>query len=80
MSTNPKRMAKGVVRDRKRCSSQLRFGRREGRQAISDKEMYAFGRVRPRRPNQRVDIVRIGQERTLEKAARLLDVVESDLC
>jgi transposase len=69
------RMARGVVRDRRQGSGQLRFGRREGRQAIGHKEMYAFDCVRPRRSNERVDIVGIDGERAVEKAARLPDVV-----
>ena len=39
------------------------------------KEFTPFDRVRARRSNERVDIVGIGGERAIEKAARLRDVV-----
>ena len=58
-----------------RALSQLRFGRREGRRRISHKKKCAFDYVRARRSNERVDIVGIGGERAIEKAARPRQIV-----
>src|ERR1700722_10577467 len=49
---------------------QLRFGRREVRQRIGHKEQNALDYVRSRRSNEGVDIVGVGGERTIKKAAR----------
>ena len=64
-----------MVRDRGQGFGQLRFGRGKGRRAIGHKEMYAFGYVRARRSNERLDIARIDGERTIAEAARLRDIV-----
>ena len=42
---------------------------------IGHKENCAFDHVRARRSNERVDIVGIGGERAIEKAARLRNIV-----
>ena len=68
-------MAERMVRDRGQGFGQLRFGRREGRHGIGDKEICALDRVRARRPNECVDIAGIGGERAIEKAARLREIV-----
>src|SRR5271165_4351445 len=68
-------MAARVVRDRRQGFGQFRFGRREGRHGIADKKICARWRVRERRSDERVDIVWIGSERAMEKAARLRDIV-----
>ena len=64
-------MAARMVRDRRQGFGQLRFGRREGRHGIGHKGNCALDHVRARRSNERVDIVGIGGERAIEKAARL---------
>ena len=53
----------------------FRFGRREGRRGIGHKEMYARVVSARADPIERVDIVGIGGERAIEKAARLRHVV-----
>ena len=63
-------MATRMVRDRRQGFGQLRFGRGEGRHGIGHKEICAPDHVRGRRSNERVDIVGIGGERAIEKAAR----------
>jgi hypothetical protein len=68
-------MAARMVRDRRQGSGQLSLGRRERRRAIVHKEMCAFNYVRCRRSNERVDIVGIGNERAIAKAARLRQIV-----
>ena len=68
-------MATRMVWDRRQGFGQLRFGRREGRHGIGHKEKCALDHVRARRSNERVDIVGIGGERAIEKAARLRDIV-----
>ena len=54
---------------------QPRFGLREGRRRISHKDKARRHEVRARRSNERVDIVGIGGERAIEKAARSRQIV-----
>jgi hypothetical protein len=68
-------MRSRVVQGRGQSLGQLRFGCREGRHGIGRKEIYARQRVRSRRSNERLDIVGIGGERAIEKAARLRHIV-----
>ena len=68
-------MARRMVRDRGQGFSQFRFGRSEGRHRIGQIGKCALDEVRPRRSNERVDMVGIGGERAIEKAARLRDMV-----
>src|ERR1700722_9717419 len=68
-------MAARMVWDRGQDFGQLRFGRGEGRAGIGHKEKYARTYVSGRRSNERVDIVGIGGERAIEKAARLRHIV-----
>ena len=76
MSTSPRYIWRArMVRDRRQGFGQLRFGRSEGRHGIGHKGQCALGRVRARRSDERVDIVGIGGERAIEKAARLRDIV-----
>ena len=70
-----KRMAAGVVRERRQSFRQLRFGGGEGRRRVGDKRISAVGDVGRRRSNERVDIVGIGGERAIEKLARLRNMV-----
>jgi hypothetical protein len=67
-------MGTRMVRDRRRDFGQLRFGRREGRHRIGHKQKCAGDRVRGPRSDERVDIVGIGGERAIEKAARSRDI------
>jgi hypothetical protein len=60
-----------MVWNRRRGFGQLCLGRREGRRGIAHRQICAVGHVRPRRSNERLDIVGIGRERPIEKAARL---------
>src|ERR1700677_538244 len=60
-----------MLRDRGQGLGQFRFGRRERRRAISHEEECALELVRASRSNERVDIVGVGGERTIEKAARV---------
>jgi hypothetical protein len=64
-------MAKRVVRDRRQGLGQFCFGRRVSRQGIAYKQKCALPHVRARQSNERVDILGIGGERAIEKAARL---------
>jgi DHA1 family bicyclomycin/chloramphenicol resistance-like MFS transporter len=64
-----------MTRRRRQGFGQLRFGRRERRRTISHEEEYALHLVHARRSDERVDIVGISGERTLEKAARLRHIV-----
>ena len=66
--------ARMVGRGRQRFG-QLRFSRRERRGAISHEEEYALDLVHARRSDERVDVVGIGIEGTIEKAARLRYIV-----
>ena len=68
-------MCARMVRDRGQGFGQLRFGRSEGCRGIGHKGICALDRVRARRSNERVDIVGIGGERAIEKAARLRHIV-----
>jgi hypothetical protein len=65
------RMAARVVGDRGQGFGQLRFGRGKRRRSIGRQELYAFNCVRGRRSNERLDIVGIGGQRAIKKAARL---------
>ena len=67
-------MATRMVGDRGQSLGQLRFGRGEGRHGIGHKGICAFDYVRSRRGDERVDIVGIGGERAIVKAARLRHV------
>ena len=67
-------MAKRMVRYRGQGFGQLRFGRSEGGW-IGHKGICALESVHACRSNKRVDIVGIGGERAIEKAARLRDTV-----
>ena len=64
-----------VVRDRRQGFGQLRFGGNEGRHGIGHKGKCALVQIRARRSDERVDIVGIGGERAIEKAARLRHIV-----
>ena len=64
-----------MVRDRGQGFGQFRFRRREGRHGIAHNNIYALDNVRARRSNERVDIVGIGGERTIEKAERLRHIL-----
>ena len=68
-------MCARMVRDRRQGFGQLRFGRREGRHGIGHKRKCARAHIRARRSDERVDIVGIGGERAIEKAARLRHIV-----
>ena len=68
-------MAKRVARDREQGFGQLRFGGRQGRRRIGHKEKCALVHVRARRSDERLDIVGIGGERAIEKAAPLRHIV-----
>ena len=68
-------MAVRMVWDRRQGFGQLRFGRRKGRNTIDRKEKCAFDYVRACRSNERVNIVGIGGEREVEKAASLRNIV-----
>ena len=72
-------MCTRVVWDRRQGFGQLRFGRRKGRRGIGQRQICAVGHVRPRRSNERLDIVGIGGERAFEKAARSRDMVRGPL-
>ena len=69
-------MAKRVVRRRRQGFGQLRLGRREGRSGIGHKRKCAREHVRACRSNERVDIVGIGGQGAIEKAARALSHCE----
>ena len=76
MSTNPNvHMGARMVRGRRQGLGQLRFGRRERCRGISHKEECALDLVRARRSDERVDVVGIGVEGTIEKAARPRHIV-----
>src|SRR5271166_1399184 len=64
-----------MVWDRGQGFGQLRFGCREGRHGIGRKGQCTLDRVRRRRTNQRVDIVRVGGKRAIEKALRSRHIV-----
>ena len=68
-------MALRMVGDRGEGYGQFRFGRRQGRHRIGHKQKSGRARLRARRLDERVDIVGIGQQRAVEKAARLGDIV-----
>ena len=64
-----------MVRHQGQGFSQLGFGRSEGCRGIGHKGICARESVHARRSNERVDIVGIGGECAIEKAARLRDTV-----
>ena len=64
-----------MVRDRRQGFGQFRFGRREGRHGIGHKGIAPSTTSARADPNERVDIVGIGGERAIEKAARLRHIV-----
>jgi hypothetical protein len=68
-------MGARAVWNRRQGFAQLCFGRREGRHGIGHKEICALAHVPARQSNERVDIVGIGGERAIEKAARLRNIV-----
>ena len=68
-------MATRMVRHRRQGSGQFRFGGREGRYGIGHKKRCALDHVRTGRSNERLDIVGIGGERTIEKVASLRSMV-----
>ena len=68
-------MAARMVWDRRQRFVQFHFGRREGRHGIGHKRMCALAHVRACRSNKRLDIVGIGGERAIEKAARLRHIL-----
>src|SRR5271165_3839513 len=68
-------MATRMVWDGRQGFGQLRFGRRKGRNTIGRKEKCAFDYVRACRSNERVNIVGIGGEREVEKAASFRNIV-----
>ena len=68
-------MCARMVWDRRQGFGQLCFSCNPGRHRVSHKEMCALDRVRDRRSNERVDIVGVGGEGAIEKAARLHDIV-----
>src|SRR5271157_2164257 len=65
------RVATRMIWDQRQGLRQLRFGCEEGRRGIAYKQKSAGDRVRPSRSNERLDVVGIGGERAVEKAARL---------
>jgi hypothetical protein len=71
-------MASRGVRDRGQGFGQFRFCRSEGRDGIRHKGKYARRHVRARQSDERLDIVGIGGERAIEKAARSRDIVRGD--
>ena len=64
-----------VVWDRRQGFGQLRFGGGEGRHRFCQEQGRAIDRVRAPRSNKRLDIVGIGGERAIEKAACLRHIV-----
>src|SRR5271166_3379241 len=70
-------MAARMVRNRGQGFGQFRFSRSESRYGIGHKGICALGHIRARRSDERFDIVGIGGERAIEKAARLRDIVWS---
>ena len=64
-----------VVWDRGQGPGQLCFGRSVCRCGISHKGIRALDRLRGRRSNERIDIVGIGAESAIEKAARVCQIV-----
>ena len=67
-------MRTGVVGDSRQGCGQLRFARREGRHGIGHKRICALDRIRPCRSDERVDIIGVGGECAVEKAARLRNI------
>src|SRR5271163_3588999 len=70
-------MATRMVRNRRQGSGQLRFGRSEDRREVGHKEIGGREYLSARRSNERVDIIGIGGERAIEKAARLREIVRA---
>src|ERR1700677_163859 len=68
-------VAAWMVRDQRQGLDQFRFGRREGRGGIGPEQIYAFGRVRARRSDQRFDVAGIGYERAIEAFMRLRHIL-----
>src|SRR6476660_2087728 len=68
-------MAARMVRYRGQGFGQLRFGRSEDRRGIGNKGICALEGVHACRSNKRLDIVGIGGEGEVEKAACLRNVV-----
>jgi hypothetical protein len=68
-------MATRMVWDRRQGFGQLRFGHRKGRNTIGRKEKCAFDYIRACRSDERVNIVAIGGEREVEKAASLRNII-----
>src|SRR5580700_207090 len=68
-------MAARMVWDRRHGFGQLRLSRSECLNTICRKEKFAFDYVRACRSNERVNIVGIGGERAVEKAASLRNIV-----
>ena len=68
-----------MVRNGRQGLGQLRFGRCEGRHGIRNKGIVAREHVRVRRPDERLDIVGVSDERAIEEAARLRKAVRAVL-
>ena len=75
LDKSQKHMGGRVVRDQRQGFGQFRFGRREGGDGIGHKGHSALDDVHARRSHERVDIVGVGQQRPIEKAARLHQIV-----
>ena len=69
-----KHMASRMVRNQRQGFGQFHFGRYESPAGSVTKEICALDLIRARRSNQRVDIVGVGQQRAIEKTARLLQL------
>jgi hypothetical protein len=75
MLTSPSHICQCAWSGTEDNAGQLCFGRSEGCRGISHKGIYALDRLRARQSNERVDVVGIGGERAVEKAARLCKIV-----
>src|SRR5271165_790034 len=75
VNNSQQQMCARMVWNRRQGFGQFRFGRFERRLGTAYKQKCALDRIRASRSNERVDILGIGGERAIEKAARLHHIV-----